>query len=102
MGCLTKTGQDQRLKLTPQIHILFYKIFFDKTRSKPFHANLCGSNPVEVPQGITIFPISSFQNVVLKVSPLPAERGRGGRNGADTLYMLQMAKHYSFYTPSVF
>ena len=81
MGCLTKTGQDQHLKLTPQIHILFYKIFFDKTRSKPFHANLCDSNPAEVPLGIIIFLIPSFQNVGLKVSPLPAEKGREGEKG---------------------
>ena len=32
--CLAKTGQDQHLKLSPQCHILFYKVFFDKKYGK--------------------------------------------------------------------
>ena len=35
IGCLAKTGQDQHLKLSPQSHILFYKVFLDKEHSEP-------------------------------------------------------------------
>ena len=30
IGCLAKIGQDQHLKLSPQSHILFLEVFFDK------------------------------------------------------------------------
>ena len=30
IGCLAKIGQDQHSKLSPQSHILFLEVFFDK------------------------------------------------------------------------
>ena len=32
---MAKTGQDQHLELSPESHILFYKVFFDKDYSNP-------------------------------------------------------------------
>ena len=35
IGCLTKTGQNQHLKLSPQSYTLFYKALIDKEHGKP-------------------------------------------------------------------
>ena len=35
IGYLAKIDQDEHLKLSPQSHILFQNVFFDKKHSKP-------------------------------------------------------------------
>ena len=39
---MTKTSQDQQLALSPQNHLLFYWIFFDKEHGKHPQAIMCG------------------------------------------------------------
>ena len=40
-----KTGQDKHLKLSPQSHILFYKVFFDKEYTGLPHCPKCPKSP---------------------------------------------------------
>ena len=73
--CLAKTGQDQHLKLSPQCHILFYKVIFDKKHSKPTQVNIFGSNSL-IPPGINIFFWSSlFKLWHRKLPPTPQKGG---------------------------
>ena len=70
-GCLAKTSQDQNLKLTPQIRILFYKVFPDKIRSKQISV---AETLFKSPQASIFFLIPHFQNVGLNV-PLSKQNG---------------------------
>ena len=49
IGCLSKIGQDQHLKLSPQSHILYLEVVFDKKHSKPLQANIHGRNSLSPP-----------------------------------------------------
>ena len=54
---LNKTGQDQHLKLSPQSHLLFYIVFFDKKRTP--EVNICGCNSLS-PLRFAFFSDPSF------------------------------------------
>ena len=52
---LSKTCQDQHLKMSQQSHILFYEVLFEKEHSKPPlppKANICARNCLS-PQELT-------------------------------------------------
>ena len=81
-GCLAKTSQDQHLKLTPQIRILFYKVFPDKIRSKQISV---AETLFKSPQASIFFSHSPFSKCRIECSPLQAEWRVGG---GLKLYML--------------
>ena len=68
-------------KFSPQNHISFYKVFFDKKHSKPpslpLQANNCDSNSLRPTRHSFLFWSDPFPNLGLKVVP-PAEREGGG------------------------
>ena len=68
-------------KFSPQNHISFYKVFFDKKHSKPpsppLQANICDSNSLRPTRHSFLFWSDPFPNLGLKVVP-PAEREGGG------------------------
>ena len=55
---MAKTGQDQYLKLSPQSHILFYKVLFDK--EQPPSKYLLWQELLKCPQTLIFFLISPF------------------------------------------
>ena len=75
-GCLSKTDQNQNLNLRPQRHTLFYKVFFDKTQSKPLlpQTNIYGRNYSSPPRH-SIFFVPPFQNIILNVVTLNEKGG---------------------------
>ena len=64
------------LKFSPENHISFYKVFFDRKHSKLPLTNICGRDSLRPPTG-------TFQNLRLKVLPLQIR-------GTDTVNMSQI------------
>ena len=80
IGCLAKVGLDQHLKLSPQSHILFYKVFFDKEDCKP-PKQISVAGTFQFPSGTHFFsdpPFSKCGGSAHYQHPLPPSRkGRG-------------------------
>ena len=73
---LAETGQDQHLKLNPQYHILFYKVFFDKTQ-QALPDKYLWQEYFKSPPGTHFFPIPPFQNLGLAI--VTNQQKEGGR-----------------------
>ena len=76
-----KQAKINNWRFSPQNHISFYKVFFDKKHSKPpsppLQANICESNSLRPTRHSFLFWSDPFPNLGLKVVP-PAEREGGG------------------------
>ena len=57
------SDQDLRFELSPQSHILFYNVYFDKGNSKPTLANVCYRNSLSHPRHLCFFWFPPFQNL---------------------------------------
>ena len=78
---MAKTDQDQHLKLSPQTHIIFLKVFLSRNIVSPPQAKIHGRNSLSFPRHLFSFWSSSFQNLGLKVVP----QLNGVGVGADTM-----------------
>ena len=72
MGCLAKTSLDQHLKLSPESHILFVKVFFDKKYNK---ASLGKNLWQQLLQGTRFFYDPTFSKICAESCPPSRKEG---------------------------
>ena len=84
---LANTVQDQQWKLSPQSHILFLKVFFDKKHSKPHRQIIHCRNYLRPPRHSFFFWSPPFQSLRLKV--VRKQKGMGGGVGRHFAPMLE-------------